>query len=374
VKDVYYPDVAFQKYCYEGAGLKIRKCHIIHINTDYVRRGDVDPKAIFTIVDVTDEVDKIIGEVEGNLKSMINLLQKEKKPEIKIGLQCGNPYECVLKETCWSCLPKDNLFLLSKIQRKKAFAMIDSGILTIQDVPAAQLTSAIHQIQRRCHLKNEKHIDTAAIRALLSTVEFPVYFLDFESVAAAIPLYDGSKPFQQIPFQFSLHIYSDWDKKPVHHAFLFEGRNDPRPELLKHLKSLIGKKGSIVAYNMNFEKRCLQESAEEYPEYQKWFEEIEPRFLDLMKPFQKFDYYDPKQRGRYSIKFVYPALVGGSYEGMEISDGGQASREYGRVTFKEGVSEEEKRRVYDGLLEYCALDTQAMIDVLDVLKKSIHAT
>jgi hypothetical protein len=120
-----------------------------------------------------------------------------------------------------------------------------------------------------------------------------------------------------------------------------------------------------------FERGRLQESVEAYPDYKDWLSEIDGRFVDLMTLFQKFDYYDPKQLGRYSIKSVYPALIGGSYDGLTISDGGQASREYARVTFSDGVTAEERRRVYDGLLEYCKLDTQAMIDVLNVLRKSV---
>ena len=112
----------------------------------------------------------------------------------------------------------------------------------------------------------------------------------------------------------------------------------------------------------------MREAVVVYPEYGDWFNGIEGRLLDLMHPFQKFDYYNPKQLGRYSIKSVYPALVGGSYEGMAISDGGQASREYARVTFSDGITEEDRRRVYDGLLEYCKLDTRAMVDILKVLR------
>ena len=239
------------------------------------------------------------------------------------------------------------------------------------DVPPASLKSTSHQVVYKCHVENKIHVDPAAVRAFITQLKFPVHFIDFETVGAAIPLYDGTRPYQQVPFQFSLHILRGPDRELEHHAFLAEGAGDPRPEFLKRLKALIGPKGSIVAYNLSFEQGRLQESVDAYPDYKDWLNGIDGRFLDLMTPFQKFDYYNPKQLGRYSIKSVYPALIGGSYDGMTISDGSQASREYARVTFSDGVPEEDRRLVYDGLLEYCKLDTQAMIDVLDVLREAV---
>jgi hypothetical protein len=131
--------------------------------------------------------------------------------------------------------------------------------------------------------------------------------------------------------------------------------------------------GTILSYNMSFELTCLRSSVEVYQEYQGWFKSIEKRFMDLIAPFRGFSYYDPKQMGRTSIKNVYPALTGGSYEGLEIGDGGTASSEYARVMFSEGISPDDKKRVLRGLEEYCKLDTQAMIDILQVLKKSASA-
>jgi polyhydroxyalkanoate synthesis regulator phasin len=369
-KNIYYLDIAFQKYCYEGAGLKIRRSHIVHINTDYVRRGEIDPEALFTVVDVTKEIQGTAEEIEKNIARMLDIIDKRSRPEIKIGKQCSHPYECPLTDACWEHIPEDSVFILNRIRSDKAFGFINEGFIKATDVPQERLTTLTHQIVSKCHKEKKAHVDQKAIKGLLKQLEFPLYFIDFETVGAAVPLYEGSRPFQQVPFQFSLHVWDGWDKKPVHHAFLAEGRGDPRPEFLKKLRSLIGPKGTVLAYNVDFERRCLKESAEEYPEYQEWFKDVDSRFVDLMVPFRRFDYYDPKQMGRYSIKSVYPALTGGSYKEMEISDGGQASGEYERVTFTDGVSEKEKRRIYDGLLEYCKLDTQAMIDILKVLQKS----
>jgi len=373
VKDVYYPDIALQKYCYEGAGLKIRKCHVIHINKEYIRRGEIEPKELFTTVDVTDEIEGRVREVGKNLAWMMEVIGRRTRPEIKVGLQCDAPYECPVRDECWNFLPESSIFEFHGMWQKHALEMMGEGIMRMQDVPPERLKTPKHLIQQKSHVGNKPYADPAGLQKFLNQLEFPLHFLDFETIGAAVPVYEGTSPFQQIPFQFSLHILPEWGKKPVHHAFLAENREDPRPEFLKKLKALIQPKGTILAFRMSFEKSCLEKSAEAFPLYQKWAAGVDKRFIDLLVPFQQFHYYDPKQHGSCSIKSVYPALIGKSYDGMTISDGSQANREFGRVTFTDGISEAEKRRVYDGLLEYCKLDTQAMIDILDVLRRASRA-
>lgn len=370
VKGVHYEDVAFQKYCYEGTGIRIRKIFLMHINNEYIKNGPIDPAGLLMLEDVTGEVLPLTAQVEGKVNSLNSILNQKKCPELAIGVQCSDPYDCPLQELCWQHISEDSVFIFNRIRKDKAFGFINEGFLRAKDVPPDRLKSTSHQTVYKCHVENKTHIDPEVIRSFIQQLEYPIHFIDFETVNPAIPVYDGTRPYQQVPFQFSMHILPAEGKKHEHHAFLAEGPGDPRPEFLKRLKALIGPKGSIVAYNLSFERGRLEEAVDAFREYKKWFQEIDKRLVDLMLPFQKFDYYNPKQMGKYSIKSVYPALVGGSYDGITISDGGQASREYARVTFARGIAEEDRRRVYDGLLEYCKLDTQAMIDVLAVLRKA----
>lgn len=370
VKDVNLHDIAFQTVCYEKSGLRIRRTHLVLIDSDYVRQGKIDPKALFAIEDVTKLIRPLTKQVETHVERMIKIRDQKVCPDVMAGTQCSNPYDCPLQDICWKHIPEDSPFIFNRIRKDKAFGFINEGFLKAIDVPVERLSAVTHQIVHACHAGKKTHVDLKAIKGFLKGLEFPLYFVDFETVGAAIPLYENSRPFEQVPFQFSLHILEAWDKKPKHYAFLAEGRGDPRPAFMKSLKSLIGPSGSILAFNMDFELGCLKRSAAVLPEYQDWVNEIEKRFIDLMVPFRRFDYYDPKQMGSYSIKAVYPALAGGAYKGMTISDGGQASREYGRVTFTDGVPDSDKRQIYDGLLEYCKLDTQAMIDVLNVLRQA----
>lgn len=371
-KDVHLPDLAFQKYCYESAGLKIKKCHLILVNNQYVRRGKIDPKQLLSIEDVTEEVVPHFVQVAKNIKTMLKVLAEKSCPDIKIGSQCSAPYQCPLTDHCWKFLPEENVFILSRMDKKRGFALIESKVLNLKDVPETFKLTDNQRIQWQAHRSGKPHKDLDEIKGFLAQLKFPIYFLDFETVNPAIPFYDLSRPYQNVPFQFSLHILPGWGKKTEHHGYLAAGTEDPRPELMDRLKKLIGPKGTVLSYNMSFELARIKECAEAFPEYQPWVDGIVTRFMDLIVPFRSFYYYDPKQMGSTSIKYVYPALTSGHYEGLEIADGGMASLQFARITFRDGISEEEKAKVRNGLETYCKLDTQAMIDVLQVLKEAVE--
>ena len=182
----------------------------------------------------------------------------------------------------------------------------------------------------------------------------------------AIPLFDNVRPYQQVPFQFSVHVLASRGAPPKHIAFLAEGRKDPREMFLGWLRKAIGDAGNIVVSHKGFELSRLKELADLMPEYRTWVAQIARRTIDLLEPFRAFHYYHPSQQGSASIKSVLPALTGKSYDGMDIAEGDKASREYLRVTFTE-VDDNDRRKVRKALEEYCKLDTQAMIDILKAL-------
>jgi len=369
LKDENLHDLALQRYVYEGAGLSIRNCHIMHINNEYVRHDDIDPNKLFKIVDVTGKVSELIAHVEPNLRTMADVIKQKSPPEIQIGPYCESPYLCPLYNVCWDYLPEHNVFTLY-LFGKKGFDMLARGITEILDMPDDVSLNDKQQIQLESLRTGIPHIDKAGIAAFLETLEYPLYFLDFETFMTAIPLFDDVRPYQQIPFQFSLHILKSKNEKPGHHWFLSDGKSDPRPQILNILYDKLGKSGSIIAYNASFEKARLKESCETYTKYSKWYGEIEQRIVDLLYPFRSFYYYHSDQKGSASIKVVLPVLTGTSYEGMDISEGGTASLEFLRVTFN-NVDESERIKVRKQLEEYCKLDTLGMIQIVEKLRELI---
>jgi Domain of unknown function(DUF2779) len=371
VKNINLHDLALQRFAYEGAGLKIARCHILHINNKYVRHGDIEPKKLFKQVDVTKEVNKLSSSVLPNLEEMLRVIGEKKFPEVEIGPQCNDPYDCPLHDKCWAFLPENNPLTLYYFKKVKAFELIHSGNLDIISLPKTAKLSDKQEIQVEALRSGKPHIESERIKEFLGQLTYPLFYLDFETMATAIPLFDDVRPYQQIPFQFSVHIVDKPGNKPRHESYLADGKNDPRPEILKRLKGLLRDQGSIVAYNASFETSILKVCCEVFKEYSSWFGKIESRIVDLLAPFKSFYYYHPDQHGSASIKSVLPVLTGKGYEGMEIAEGGTASQEYLRVTYGD-VEAKERENVRRDLENYCKLDTEGMTMIVDALHKILQ--
>jgi len=294
---------------------------------------------------------------------MVAVVRCQQCPDVPIGLQCSNPYDCPLIDMCWSFLPADNPLSLYRVNKTKAFGLVHSGVLDIRDIPSSFTLTRAQQIQRTALLTGQPQVDTARVEEFLRNVVYPLYFMDFETFATAVPMFDSSKPFTQIPFQYSIHFLESPTAVPENEGYLAEGTTDPRPEFMRRLRASLGDQGSIVVYNQAFERSRLLECAGFFPEYADWVNTILPRIVDLMTPFQSFQYYHPAQHGSASIKAVLPALTGKGYEDMEIAEGGTASREFMRVTYGD-VSEDERAGVRKALIEYCGRDTEAMVELV----------
>jgi hypothetical protein len=244
--------------------------------------------------------------------------------------------------------------------------LLKRGVLKIADIPDDYPLSDKQGIQRATAISGKPHFKPTQIQTFLKNLGYPLHFLDFETFNTAIPLFDGTRPYEQIPFQFSLHVIQKAGWKPEHRKFLAEGRNDPRPEFMRQLMAAVEPNGSIVVFNASFEKGRLKECADALPQYASWVVGVNGRIVDLLTPFRGFNFYHPDQCGSASMKQVLPALTGKGYEHLEIQEGEAAGREFLRVTFGD-VSESERKRVLRALDLYCGRDTEGMIWILEAL-------
>ncbi|MDK9700232.1 MAG: DUF2779 domain-containing protein [bacterium] len=367
VKKTHLHDLAFQRFVCENAKLKIRNCHVLHLNGEYERIGELDVPALFVQSDVTRDVFDMMARIEPNLQWMRTIPESKEEPKIAIGNHCGIPRPCPLQEHCWSFLPKDNVFTLTRIRSEKAHQWVKEGITSLYDLPEKVKLGKTQRIQFESLLNSEPHIEIEELSKFLQKLKYPIHYLDFETFGPPIPEFEGTKPHQSIPFQFSLHHQPAFGAPLAHVSYLAEGGSDPRPEILQRLKSELGTTGSIVAYNAKFEMNVLHETAKQFSEYRDWVETLKPRFVDLLKPFQSYHYYHPQQRGSASLKAVLPAMTGRSYQELPIGNGELASIEYYRTHFSP-VSPEERLRIRKELVEYCGLDTEAMVLLVDAIE------
>lgn len=366
VKEVNLHDVSFQKLCWEDSGVKIRKCFLAFINNQYVKNGEINPNELFIIQDISDEV-AVAGEgLRERVARMLEVISSPECPEVTIGPHCSNPYECSLTE-CWESLPEHNVFTLYYGGRK-SHELYRSGILDIIHIPADYKLNDKQRIQCACVVSGTPYIDKEAIRQFLTSLEYPLYYLDFETFGTAIPPFDGTRPYQNIPFQFSLHVQEKPGSELKHFTFLAEGRRDPCPELLASLSRLIGNSGSIIAYNKSFEEGVLKNLGDAFPEYIGWAESVVSRLVDLIMPFRGFYYYHPSQKGSASLKRVLPVVTGLSYEELPIATGDDASLAFLTITFEE-VPKDEAAKVREELLTYCKMDTEGMVRIVERLEE-----
>jgi len=357
VKPEHVHDVSFQRYVYEKSGLKIRKCFLLHINNKFVKDGDIIPNELFTKEEITTEVDDAIVGIQERIDDMLEIVNNKEAPDVAIGNGCNLGLECV-SEDCWSFLPESHVFELYR-GGKKSLELLEAEVFAIKDIPEEFKLNKKQEIQRKCANTGEVHVNKDGIKKFLDGLKEPVHYMDFETFNVGVPLYDGVRPYQQVPFQFSVHV---GDK---HYEYLHDSKSDPRKKFLSELKKALGSSGSIVVYYQSFEIGRLRELAEAFPEEKEWVDSVISRIVDLIVPFQNFDYYNPAQKGSCSIKEVLPAVIGKNpYKDLNINNGGLASVSYYEMVF-DGIDARKN------LLEYCKLDTWAMVLIVRELVKLI---
>jgi len=370
VKDEQLYDVAFQRHCCQLNGVKIDRCYIMHLNREYVKHGDIDPRQLFVTEDVTDRLAEFADGLEERIENMLAVIDSDECPETAIGRHCNDHYSCLLQEECWKYLPEHHVMTLYS-GKKLGEDLMAQGIIDISSIPQDTKLNDKQQIQKDCVICGRPHIDLAKIKSFLKGLRYPLYLMDFETFATGVPIYDGTSPYQNIPFQFSLHVITKPGAMVEHYEFLAEGKDDPRPAFLAELKRDIGPKGNILVYYEAFEKSRLKELAKAFPEYQAWVESIIGRIVDLNVPFRDFSYYHPQQLGSSSLKHVLPALTSLSYDDLEIGVGTTASLKFMEAAFG-NISDVERQKVRIDLLTYCGQDTGGMIDILKKLQELVN--
>jgi hypothetical protein len=362
----HFEDVAFQYHVLRENGLSVNKAHLVHINNQYERQGDIELNKLFTINDITKDVKGIQKQIKEQIKLQRKILSG-KMPKIDIGQYCSSPYDCEFQGHCWQHIPEESVFNL-RGRGIKPFDFYKKGKILLKDIPIHGLPSS-GQLQLECALEKKSCINKGALQEFLDSLWYPLYFLDFETFMEPIPLFNVTRPYQHIPFQYSLHSMSKKGGKLTHYEYLAPPNIDPRKPLIEKLIKEIPKNACVVVYNMSFEKGVLNNLKVWFPRYEKRIDNIIKNMRDLMVPFRKQHFYSWQMQGSYSIKAVLPTLVPElSYDSLEITEGGMAMLEYKRMCDSNDPSE--IKAIRKALLEYCKLDTLGMLKIVDRLKET----
>lgn len=366
LKDEHVPDVAVQRYVLEAAGLKIKKTWLMHINRDFFKKGPIDPKKFFKRENITAQTAEMQPAIKENLAKFLETLAGA-CPEPGIGRHCSNPYDCDFRHHCWKNVPAYSIYNIPRLSWEKKNLLKAMGIVSFRDVPEPFDLNAAQRLYLNVEKTGKPAIDKAAIAEFISTIKYPLYHIDFETIMPGIPIYDGTRPYQQLPFQVSLHIQAAPGAEARHLEYLGDPNGDPRPGLIAFMLKNIGPEGSLLAYNSAFETSRIKEMADNFPESAPALLALADRAVDLMQPFKQQAYVLPEFRGRYSIKVLLPAMIPDmTYEGLPIGNGADAQLAYmDMVTGKMDRAQIEKTRA--DLLVYCGQDTMAMVKILEKL-------
>lgn len=351
------PDVAFQVYVLRQAGLPVAQASLMHLNSD-CRAPDL--RNLFTLTDVTAEVEAFLPTVAADTAVMRQLLTQPDPPGTSISRHCARPQTCSFYDHCWQGVDGLTIYDIPRLTEKRERPLQASGVLYLADIPADYPLTAAQRAFVAFHVEQQVHIDRAAIQQAMTALQFPLYFFDFETIDDAIPAFDGCKPYQQVPFQYSCHILAA-DGTLTHCDYLHTDAGDPRRPLAESLLSHVGETGSLVAYNIPFERGVLHHLADHLPEYADRLRNLADRLWDQLPIFRQH-YRDYRFGKSNSLKAVLPAIAPElSYKLLGVQNGAQA-----QVVWEEMIGEGEtdvKQQMADQLRAYCHLDTLAMVEI-----------
>lgn len=373
VKEEHIADAGFQVITMERAGLVINRIFIVHVNNQYVREGDIDPGGILTKTEVTREVRNEIPVIEPIIPRALAVAHDWEKTPGKLHLEsCRDPYKCEFLPCYIGEFEDDHIYAIaSELDTDRVKAFLERGLLKPEQVPPEKLEEIGAYKVPHDHSNPTVEIQKEMIQSELEALEYPLYFFDYETVNPAIPPYDGYRPYQMIPFQYSLHILHEPGGQLEHKEFLAEHDEDPAEALVKALREHAGDTGSFISWNAPFERTRNKELAQRLPEYASFLYSVNERMYDLMHIVKKGYYVDSRFEGSASIKKVLPVLVPElTYKNLVIQEGGTASRSWFTL-IDPNTPEDEREELKKNMLAYCERDTEAMVRLLEVFKSQI---
>lgn len=359
-------DFAFQVVAARRSGEEVHRIFGVHLIKEFVRDGDLDPKQLIKITDMTDDVFAVLPEIETQIESALSLLAQGRIDEA--GCDClylSRANHCPTFDYFNPDIPTLSVYTLPRMNGKRLAGFVEDGRYDLAEIGLDKVTDSQRRVLLSAH-NREPEVDHRFLAEFLNACAYPMYFLDYETISYAIPKLDCTKPYQQIPFQYSLHVVHG-DGRTDHFEYLADCLELPQ-NLIAHMTRHIGPDGSVISWNKSFEMSRNKEMASMYPQYADFLLGVNARMIDLMDVYAK-GYVDIAFNGSTSIKNVLPVMAPDlSYDDLAVSNGTDAMMVWQAfITMGQGLTRDQTRK---NLLEYCKLDTYAMVRLFEEAQKN----
>lgn len=361
-------DLAFQVTVLERCGYSVANIYVMHVDNNYVKNGPIDHKRLVATANVTEAVKHELHRTERNIAAAIEVAKSSKMPDPSpSGARLGSYKEWLEVYKNITPVPEGSIYELCRLNAGTVKLIETEGITKLAEIPEGLVDKKQQHWQLQAVKQGSPIIDTEKIAKFIDSLKFPLYFFDYETLSSCVPYFDGTRPYQQLPFQYSLHVLDSPGSELRHYSYLHTDNKPPFEPLSRALQEQIGSSGSVVAWNMGFEKSCNTAIAKIVPEYEQFYENLNSRMVDLMLPFSSGHYIDAGFMGSASLKNVLPVLVPElSYKELGIQEGGAAQRAWMDAVLYEKRTDEREQILAD-LLQYCELDTLAMVKIYQYL-------
>ncbi|HMU97753.1 MAG TPA: DUF2779 domain-containing protein [Chitinophagales bacterium] len=363
VSQTYIQDCAIQYYVIQHFGIHLTDFQIVHINNNYVKNGALEVDRLFKRKSVLKEIVELQPYIQEKIDAAIQVLSKTQMPEIAIGAHCSKPYPCDFMSYCWKDIPANSIWFLQGVSLNDKLEAVNTGILTIDEYAQK------HQddIKLHSYLTNKEIIQKENIANYFKNVQYPICFFDVEAFQSAIPIFDGTKPYERIPFLYSLHIQDEVNATLIHKDYFSATDGDYRKTFIKQFLEDTKTCKTILVYNDLIEKGVLYYLANLFPEFKPEIDKRIAIMLDVEIPFKRLDYYHPKQLGSLSLKTISATMLDiNPYNAVDVKDGQEAMAIYNELFYK---SKEDQELYYDKLRSYCKTDTYVLSEVYKKLLK-----
>ncbi|MFY9310205.1 MAG: DUF2779 domain-containing protein [Bacteroidia bacterium] len=371
ISNTYLLDASLQYWVITKSGLDLSDISLVTINNQYVRKGALNVQELFSITSVLKDALRNQPLIEEKIQLFMLVTANARMPEIAIGEHCFSPYSCDFMGTCWKNVPKNSVFEITGVPKAELFNLYHNGFKTINEIPESNTLNKNANIHVQSVKQGEARVDKAAIKEFLDKISYPLFFMDFETFMPAVPIYNNTKPYQHIPFQYSLHYKKEKDAPVEHIDFLAEQGTDPRKAFLESLLKHTEAPGTILVFDTLMERNVLNGLKKDFPEHTAEIDNRLSRMIDLMQPFQERSYYHPAMKNSHSIKNILHALIPEmAYTDLKISSGSIAMIAFEQLQTETDIFKIIQTR--EELTEYCKLDTLAMVKIFEILEKQVE--